>query len=99
MWNTAIIKFAHGPELFFNDDSILLREKLFISPTEPGAFLVAQTVANLPAMRETQVGFLDPEDPLEKDVATHSSILPRESHGQRSLAGYSPWGHKRVRYD
>ena len=35
------------------------------------------------------------EDPLEEGVATHSSIfLPGESHGQRSLAGYSPWGHK-----
>ena len=37
---------------------------------------------------------LDQEDPLEKGMATHSSILPGESHGQRSLAGYSPWGHK-----
>ena len=27
-------------------------------------------------------------------MATHSSILAGESHGQRSLAGYSPWGHK-----
>ena len=96
MWNTATIKFAHGPELFLNDDSILLREKLFISTAEPGAFLVAQTVENLPAMSETQDGFLDPEDPLEKDVATHCSILPRESHGQRSLAGYSPWGCKEL---
>ena len=30
------------------------------------------------------------EDPLEKGMATHSSVLPGESHGQRSLAGYSP---------
>ena len=27
-------------------------------------------------------------------MATHSSILPGKSHGQRSLAGYGPWGHK-----
>ena len=27
-------------------------------------------------------------------MATHSVFLPRESHGQRSLADYSPWGHK-----
>ena len=39
------------------------------------------------------------EDPLEKEVATHSSILAWEPHGQRSLAGYSPRGHKRVRHD
>ena len=31
---------------------------------------------------------------LEKEMATHSSILPGEFHGQRSLVGYSPWGHK-----
>ena len=34
------------------------------------------------------------EDPLEEEMATHSSILLGESHGQRILAGYSPWGHK-----
>ena len=36
---------------------------------------MAQTVKNLPAMRETQVQFLGREDPLEKEMATHSSIL------------------------
>ena len=34
------------------------------------------------------------EDSLEEGMATYSSILPGESHGQRSVAGYSPWGHK-----
>ena len=37
------------------------------------------------AMRETQVGSLGGEDPLEKGMATHSVFLPGESHGQRSL--------------
>ena len=37
--------------------------------------LVAQTIKNLPAMQETQVRSLDWEDPLEKEMATHSSIL------------------------
>ena len=45
-------------------------------------------------MQEMQVRSLVQEDPLEKEMATHSSILVGESHGQRSLAGYSPWGHK-----
>ena len=36
---------------------------------------MAQTVKNLPAMQETQVQYLDQEDPLEKGMATHSSIL------------------------
>ena len=36
---------------------------------------VAQSVRNLPAVQETWVRFLDREDPLEKEMATHSSIL------------------------
>ena len=40
-----------------------------------GAFLVAQTIQNLPAMQETWVSFLGWEDPLEKGMATHSNIL------------------------
>ena len=40
-----------------------------------GAFLVAQMVKNLPAMQETQVWSLGQEDPLEKGLAIHSSIL------------------------
>ena len=36
---------------------------------------MAQTVKNLPAMQETQVRFLGWEDPLEKEMATHSSTL------------------------
>ena len=39
------------------------------------ASLIAQLVKNLPAMEETQVQFLGQEDPLEKGMATHSSIL------------------------
>ena len=51
-------------------------------------------VKNLPAIQETWVRSLDWENLLEKGMATHSSFLPRESHGQRSLVGYRPWGHK-----
>ena len=39
------------------------------------AFLVAQTVKNLPAMQETRVQSLGREDSVEKEMATHSSIL------------------------
>jgi len=39
---------------------------------------VAQTVKNLPAMQETQVWSLSREDPLEKEMATHSSIFAWE---------------------
>ena len=41
----------------------------------PWASLVAQTVKNLPTVRETGVRSLGWEDPLEKEMATHSSIL------------------------
>ena len=63
------------------------------------ASLVAQMVKNLPAMWETQLRSLGQEDPLEKGMATHSSILvflPGEFHGQRKLMGYSPWGRKEL---
>ena len=40
-------------------------------------------------MPETQVLSLGWEDPLKEEMATHSSILAREVHGQRSLVGYS----------
>ena len=59
-------------------------------------------VKNLPAMQETQIQSLGCEDLLEKEMATHSSILAWEngkSYGQKSLADYRPWGHKTVRYD
>ena len=42
------------------------------------ASLVAQRVKNLPAMQETQVWFLGQENPLEKGMATHSSLLAFE---------------------
>ena len=45
-------------------------------------------------MQETQVPSLGGEEPMEKGMATHSSMLAGEVHGQRSLAGYSPWGRK-----
>ena len=59
-----------------------------------GASLMAQLVKNPPPMQETLVGFLGWEDLLEKRKSYHSSFLPGESNGQRSLAGYSSWSHK-----
>ena len=45
-------------------------------------------------MQETRIQFLGQEDPLEKGIATYFSIFAGESHGQRSLVGYSPRDHK-----
>ena len=58
------------------------------------ASLVAQIVKNLPAMQETQVQSLGWEDPLEKGMATHCSILAWRIPWTEEPGGYSPWGHK-----
>ena len=57
-------------------------------------FRVPQTVKRLPTMQETWVRSLGMEDPLEKEMATHSSSLAWKIHGRRSLIGYSPWDRK-----
>ena len=53
-------------------------------------------VKNLPALRETWVQSLGQKDPLEKGMAPTPVFLPGEFQGQRSLAGYSPWGCKEL---
>ena len=55
-------------------------------------------VKNPAAVLETQVQSLHQEDPLEKEMATHSSILAREIPRTEEV-GYSPWGQRRIRYD
>ena len=57
--------------------------------------LVAQMVKNLPAMQETRVQSLGREDPLEEEMAIHSSILAWEipCMGEPGRL-YSPWGQK-----
>ena len=53
-------------------------------------------IKTLPAMQQSQAQSLGGDDPLEKETAIYSSILPGESHGLRSLAGSSPWGRKEL---
>ena len=57
------------------------------------ASLVAQTLKFLPAMRETQVQSLGWEDPLEKEMATHSSILAWEIPWTEEPGGLQRVGH------
>ena len=47
-------------------------------------------------MQETQVRSLGGEDPLEKEMATHSSILAWEIPRTEKPGGHSPWGRKRM---
>ena len=56
----------------------------------------SSTVTNIPkpTMQETRVQSLGWEDLLEKEMATHSSILAWKISWWKSLVGYSPWGCK-----
>ena len=47
-------------------------------------------------MHETQVQCLGQENPIEEEMAITPLFLPEESHGQRSLVGYSTWSHKEL---
>ena len=60
------------------------------------ASLEAQMVKNLPAMQETWVWSLGQEDALEKEMATHSSILAWRSPWTEESGKYSPWGCKEM---
>ena len=57
---------------------------------------MVQMVQNLPAMQEIRVLSLDWEDLWKREWQATPVCLPGESHGQRNLLGYSPWGHKEL---
>ena len=64
-----------------------------------GASLEGQTIKNLPAIWETQVRSLGREDPLEKEMATHSSILAWEISWTEKPGRLQFMGSQRVRHD
>ena len=63
------------------------------------ASLVAQSVKNLPAVQETQVRSLGWADPLEKEMATHSSILAWKISWTEEPGVLQSMGSQRVRHD
>ena len=65
----------------------------------PWASLVAQTVKRLPAMQETWVRSLGREDPLEKEIATHSSILAWSIPWTEEPGRLQSMGSQRVGHD
>ena len=65
----------------------------------PGWRLWYRTRLPLQETQELWGPSLGREDPLEEGVVPTPVFLPGESHGQRSLAGYRPWGHKRLGHD
>ena len=68
--------------------------KIFLYPIFIFTLLMPQTVESLPAVWKTRVRSLGREDPLEKEMAPTPVFLPGKSHGQQSLADYSPGGCK-----
>ena len=62
-------------------------------------FLVAQRLKSLPAMQQTWVRFLGQEDPLEKEMATHSSILAWRIPWTEEPGGLQSTGSQRVGHD
>ena len=61
--------------------------------------IVTQTVKNLPAMRETQVQSLGLEDPLEKGIATHSTIFAWKIPGTEEPGSLQSMGLQIIRHD
>ena len=61
--------------------------------------LVAQSVKNLPAIQEIRVRSLGWEDPLEKEMATHSSILAWKISWTEEPGRLQSMGSQRIRHD
>ena len=68
----------------------------YLAVTSLGSSLVSQMAKILLAMRETQVQSLGREDPLEKGMATHSSIFAWRISRTEELGDYSSWGLKEL---
>ena len=64
-----------------------------------GASLVVESVKNLPAIQKTWVRFLGQEDPLEKQMATHSSILAWRIPRTEEPGRFPVHGVTRIRHD
>ena len=73
--------------------------KILIDTVKLWASLVAQTVKSLLTMQETRVRSLGRENPLKKEMATHSSTLAWKIQWTEEPGGQQPSGSQRVRYD
>ena len=71
----------------------------FYSPLPPNPSTFFQMVKNLPAMQETQVGSLGPEDPLGEETASHPSTLAWRTPWAEEPGGLRSMGLQRVRHD
>ena len=95
---SCFISFSFNPEATRGKLSILVPTYGFLTLfglcyfSSAGASLVAQMVKNLPAMLEIQVPSLGHEDPLEKEMASHSSILARRISWTEETGGLQSMG-------
>ena len=89
------LAFTHGPVLI----SLSILYWKFYKAYSCKASLVAQMVKRLPAMRETQVQFLGQEDPLEKEMAIHSSTLAWKIPWTEEPDRLQSMGSQRVGHD
>ena len=89
-WQATALQFPH-----------LIRRAptLKVTVNEVGASLVAQRLKHLPAMWDTWVQSLGQEDPQEKEMATHSSILAWRIPWTEEPGGLRSTGSQRVRHD
>ena len=75
MYIHIVHKIEHYSAVKRNKGNLPNGRRYFANHVSDRLSLIAQLVKNLPAMQETLVRFLGWEDPLEKEYATHSSIL------------------------
>ena len=92
--NTISFGFYTPESAFWKEDT-----RAAIYQTLSMASLVAQTVKNLPTLQETQVQSPGGEDPLEEEMAVHSSILAWEIPWTGKPGGWQSMGSKTVRQD
>ena len=92
IFSIIILCFVFSPEIY---------DKYEVTPScyLTGAFLVAQMVKNLPVMQQTQVQSLGQENPVEKGMATHSSILAWRIPWTKEPGGIQSMGLQRIRND
>ena len=82
-----------------SEKSYVLVIPIYLFPVESWASLVAQLVKNLPAAQEIRVQSLGRGDPLEKEMATHSSILAWKISWTEEPGGLQSIGSQRVGQD
>ena len=76
-----------------------IRKRLVLVDLDILTFLMVQNVKSLPAMQETWVQFLGWKDPLEKEIATHSSILAWRIPWTEEPGGLQSMGLQRIGHD